>query len=110
MFTFIGEKKEIFVITLVDRLTLCYLGFRVVWNRTQTVWELVDQAPPKASQRGTTVMPSNPMTTCGTTGACTKSRSANGTPARWKRIMPICATIWLAWGGVRAVFRAAPRP
>ncbi len=41
-----GEKKEIFVITFVDRLTRCYLGFRVVWNRTQeAIQELVDEAP-----------------------------------------------------------------
>lgn len=41
-----GEKKEIFIITIVDRLTRCYLGFRVVWHRTQEViQEMVDDAP-----------------------------------------------------------------
>ena len=41
-----GQKNQIFVITIVDRLTRCYLGFRVVWQRTQAViQELVDEAP-----------------------------------------------------------------
>ena len=40
------EKNQIFVITIVDRLTRCYLGFRLVWQRTQDViQELVDEAP-----------------------------------------------------------------
>lgn len=40
------EKNQIFVITIVDRLTRCYLGFRVVWQRTQeAIQELVDEAP-----------------------------------------------------------------
>jgi insertion element IS1 protein InsB len=41
-----GQKNQIFVITIVDRLTRCYLGFRVVWERTQaTIQEIVDEAP-----------------------------------------------------------------
>jgi len=41
-----GQKNPIFVITIVDRLTRCFLGFRVVWQRTQEViQELVDEAP-----------------------------------------------------------------
>ena len=40
------EKNQIFVITIVDRLTRCYLGFRLVWQRTQEViQEMVDEAP-----------------------------------------------------------------
>jgi IS1 family transposase len=34
------------VITIVDRVTRCYLGFQVVWQRTQAaIQELVDEAP-----------------------------------------------------------------
>lgn len=41
-----GQKKQIFVITIVDRFTRCYLGFRVVWERTQAaIQEIVDEAP-----------------------------------------------------------------
>jgi len=40
------EKKQIFVVTIVDRLTRCYLGFKVVWQRTQeAIQEMVDEAP-----------------------------------------------------------------
>jgi insertion element IS1 protein InsB len=40
------EKNQIYVITIVDRLTRCYLGFQVVWQRTQeAIQELVDEAP-----------------------------------------------------------------
>ncbi len=40
------QKNQIFIITLVDRLTRCYLGFRVIWQRTQMViQEMVDEAP-----------------------------------------------------------------
>lgn len=46
LFTFIGGKKQICILTLVDRLTRCYLGFEVVWQRTQeALQELVDEAP-----------------------------------------------------------------
>jgi insertion element IS1 protein InsB len=41
-----GQKNQIFVITIVDRVTRCYLGFQVVWQRTQTaIQEIVDEAP-----------------------------------------------------------------
>jgi IS1 family transposase len=41
-----GQKKQIFVITIVDRLTRCFLGYKVVWQRTQEViQEMVDEAP-----------------------------------------------------------------
>jgi len=41
-----GEKNQIYVLTIVDRATRCYLGLRVVWQRTQqAIQELVDQAP-----------------------------------------------------------------
>ena len=40
------EKNQIYIITIVDRLTRCYLGFQVVWQRTQeAIQELVDEAP-----------------------------------------------------------------
>jgi IS1 family transposase len=40
------QKNKIFVITIVDRLTRCYLGFKVVWQRTQEViQQMVDEAP-----------------------------------------------------------------
>ena len=43
---YLGHKNQIFVITIVDRLTRCYLGFRVVWERTQAaIHEIVDEAP-----------------------------------------------------------------
>jgi len=47
LFTFSGDKKnQIFVITIVDRAARCYLGFKVVWQRTQEViQEMVDEAP-----------------------------------------------------------------
>jgi len=47
LFTFIGDKKKIiFVITIFDRFTRCYLGFRVVWERTRAaIQEIVDEAP-----------------------------------------------------------------
>lgn len=41
-----GQKNQIFIITIVDRLTRCYLGFKVVWQRSQEViQEMVDEAP-----------------------------------------------------------------
>ena len=41
-----GRKNQIYVITIVDRFTRCYLGFKVVWQRTQEViQEMVDKAP-----------------------------------------------------------------
>ena len=41
-----GEKNAIFVITIVDRHTRCYLGFQVVRQRTQeAIQEMVDAAP-----------------------------------------------------------------
>jgi len=41
-----GQKNQIYIITIVDRLTRCYLGFQVVWQRTQVaIQELVDEAP-----------------------------------------------------------------
>ena len=41
-----GQKKQIFIVTLVDRITRCYLGCKVVWQRTQEViQEMVDEAP-----------------------------------------------------------------
>lgn len=41
-----GQKNQIFIITIVDRLTRCYLGFKVVWLRTQeAIQEMVDEAP-----------------------------------------------------------------
>ncbi len=47
LFTFIGNKKnQIFTITIVDRLTRCYMGVKFVWQRTQEViQEMVDEAP-----------------------------------------------------------------
>ena len=40
------EKNQIYIITIVDRLTRCYLGYKVVWQRTQAViQDLVDEAP-----------------------------------------------------------------
>jgi transposase InsO family protein len=45
LFTFIGEKKTIYIFTIVDRTTRCYLGFKVVWGRTQpAAQEMVDEA------------------------------------------------------------------
>jgi hypothetical protein len=35
LFTFIGEKKPIYIITIVDRAIHCFLGYKVVWERTQ---------------------------------------------------------------------------
>jgi insertion element IS1 protein InsB len=41
-----GQKNQIFIVTIVDRLTRCYLGYQVVWQRTQAaIQELVDEAP-----------------------------------------------------------------
>lgn len=41
-----GQKNQIFIVTIVDRLTRCYLGCKVVWQRTQEViQEMVDEAP-----------------------------------------------------------------
>ena len=47
LFSFIGEKKiQIYIITIVDRLTRCYLGCQVVWQRTQeAIQELVNEVP-----------------------------------------------------------------
>lgn len=40
------EKNQIYIITIVDRLTRCYLGCQVAWERTQeAIQELVDEAP-----------------------------------------------------------------
>ena len=40
------EKNQIYVITIVDRVTRCYLGCQVVWQRTQeAIQEMVDEAP-----------------------------------------------------------------
>ncbi len=51
LFTFIGNKKTgIYILTIVDRQTRCYLGWKVVWERTQpAIQEMVDDAP-KAKQ------------------------------------------------------------
>jgi hypothetical protein len=41
-----GTKNQFFVITIVDRLTRCYLGFRVAWKRMQAATqEMVNKAP-----------------------------------------------------------------
>ena len=41
-----GQKNQIYIITIVDRLTRCYLGCKVVWQRTQeAIQEMVDEAP-----------------------------------------------------------------
>jgi hypothetical protein len=38
-----GQKNQNIVITIVDRVTRCYLSFQVVWQRTQTaIQEMVD--------------------------------------------------------------------
>ena len=39
------EKKQIYIITIVDRATRCFLGYKVVWERTQAViQDMVDEA------------------------------------------------------------------
>ncbi|MFC1936507.1 hypothetical protein ACFLYP_02440, partial [Chloroflexota bacterium] len=47
LFTFIGDKKtKIFILTLIDRETRCFLGCKVVWHRTQqAIQHMVDVAP-----------------------------------------------------------------
>ena len=38
-----GEKNNIFVIAIVDRLTRCYLGFQVVRQRTPAIANFLSQ-------------------------------------------------------------------
>ena len=46
MHTFIGQKNEIYILTLVDRQTRCILAWSVVWVRTQVaIQQIVDLAP-----------------------------------------------------------------
>jgi IS1 family transposase len=45
LFTFIGEKKQIYIITIVDRVTRCFLGYKVVGECTQQfIQDVVDEA------------------------------------------------------------------
>ena len=84
-------------------LTRCYLGYQVVWQRTQeAIQEIVDEAP---RPNAITAMPLMLMIACGITGVCMKSPRAKPTPTRSKRITPSCAIIWLAWRAARVVFR-----
>lgn len=40
-----GEKKRIYILTIVDRTTRCFLGYKIVWERTQAaIQDLVDEA------------------------------------------------------------------
>ncbi len=46
LFTFYGNKKRIFILTVVERRTHCFLGWQVVWARRQhAIQDLVDAAP-----------------------------------------------------------------
>ena len=102
------EKNQIFVITLVDRLTRCYLGCRVVWQRTQESFqELVDEAP-KAKRYYSDAF--DAYDHLWYHGAAMQSPKGKPTPTRLKRITPNCAIIWLAWRAARVVFRAARKP
>lgn len=41
-----ATKNRIYILTLVDRHTRCYLGWKVVWERTkQVIQAMVDDAP-----------------------------------------------------------------
>jgi len=109
LFTFIGEKKkQIYVITIVDHFTRCYLGFQVVWQRTQEViQEMVDEAPKPSAAPATLWMP---MSACGITGASMKSPKAKRTPIRLKGITLSCAIIWRDWPVARVAFLVARKP
>jgi IS1 family transposase len=38
------RKKKIYIITIVDRATRCFLGYKIVWERTQQViQDMVDE-------------------------------------------------------------------
>ena len=40
------EKNRIYLLTLVDRETRCFLGWKIVWHRTQqAIQAIVDEAP-----------------------------------------------------------------
>ena len=46
LFTFIGDKNRIYILTVADCETRCILGWAVVWTRTQEAMQhVVDQAP-----------------------------------------------------------------
>lgn len=50
LFTFIGEKKQIYVITIVDRGSRCYLAVQIVWQRTQAaIQEMVIRLPRRSA-------------------------------------------------------------
>ena len=103
-----GEKKQIYVITIVDRFTRCYLGFQVVWQRTQEViQEMVDEAPKPSATPATLWMP---MSACDITGASMKSPKAKRTPIRLKGITLSCAIIWRDWPVARVAFLVARKP
>ena len=39
------EKKPVYIITIVDRATRCFLSYKVVWERTQVaIQDMVDEA------------------------------------------------------------------
>jgi len=42
------QKNRIYILTLVDRQTRCYLGWQVVWERTQPAIQALVDAAPKA--------------------------------------------------------------
>jgi insertion element IS1 protein InsB len=45
VFSFIGDKKRVYILTIVDRETRCLLGVKVVWERTRQAFQnLVDFA------------------------------------------------------------------
>lgn len=48
LFTFIGEKKRIYLITLVDRETRCILSWKVACERAQSTMQAIGDEAPKA--------------------------------------------------------------
>lgn len=44
------EKKRIYLVTAVDRETGCIVGWRVLWQRTQTSFQALIDSSPKAKQ------------------------------------------------------------
>jgi hypothetical protein len=78
LFAFIGEKKnQIYIITIVDRVTSCYLGFRVVWQRFHAALQAMTDEAPKAKRDQR-----DALGACGTSWVTMKSLRAKPTPTQ----------------------------
>jgi hypothetical protein len=93
LFTFIGyKKKHIYLITIVDHQTHCFLGWKLAWEHTEALMkEIVDEAI-KAKWYYSDAFQS--MASFGITMAAMKYPKARPKRIRSKPIMPRSDNIW----------------